>query len=99
MSESDKDSLGKVTHAGDSLIKGWQHATRRLGMARDELAEAIIDCAECERELARWLLPGDAKLGETIGVWYGDSIITAAKTSGNPDSYAIVVRDRGRSLR
>ena len=90
---------GAVTAEGTRLIEGWQHAIEAVERCRRDLNSADCRKANAEIALGRWLVPGDAKVGESFSVWYGDSLITAEviDLSGN-GTYKISVRKRGRSL-
>lgn len=96
-SEKVLDAIGKVTPSGERLINNWRHATLRVERAKSELNYANNDLMVCERELGKWLCPGDAGITETFCVWYGDSLITARQVADG--RYSIAVRTKGRSLR
>lgn len=66
-----------ITHHGDRLVREWFGTLQRRARAQQELARAEADFRNAERELSNWLLPPDAREGETSGVWFGDSLIQA----------------------
>jgi hypothetical protein len=85
-----------VTSAGKRLVERWQAADKGLNAAKSNLSKAECELSNSTRELAKWLMPFDAKINESFSVWYGDSLITAEKTGDH--AYVISVRTRGRSL-
>lgn len=101
-----------VSTDGQELIKSWLFGGREVDRLERELAKAIRERDIAKNNLARWLLPSDAKNGEVIAVWYGDSLIAASKTFimapmpvegevGQADQtiYDVKIRSAGRSIR
>lgn len=67
--------MSEVTAAGSRLITQWLSAQEQVDRTRDELSRRHLDLREAETALAKWLTPSDAKPGEKIAVWFGDSLI------------------------
>lgn len=89
----------EATPEGRRLIAAWLNASDRVARTNEAYKTALREAAEAEEKLAKWLLPSDAKLGERIGVWHGDSIFTACKTMfEGKDVFAVEVRKRGRDF-
>lgn len=65
---------------------------------RRNVIQAGIDLAKATDLLAKWLLPGDAKPGEKIAVWYGDSLVQV-EAPHDGQKPTITVRTRGKSMR
>ena len=80
--------MDEPTREGEKKIERWQRAIERLRSAKDQVNRAECELTNATNDLGRWLMPDDARIGEPIGVWYGDALITATKT-----------RDGGRGLR
>lgn len=90
-----------VSRDGDKLIKDWLHAQRRLEGAKREVNSAECDLLNSTNALAKWMLPDDAKPGEKIAVWYGDSLIQVEPPPCHPvpgGDAKVTVRQRGRSI-
>ena len=75
---------GDVTSEGTRLIKRWFGAVECLSQARSNTISCECEVANSANELGKWLLPPDAKPGEKIAVWFGDSFIQAEVTAGDP---------------
>ena len=91
MSETD------ITSEGKRLIEVWLAQGVRVEQAVSELNSARCAQANSERALAKWLMPSDAKAGEKIAVWHGDSLIQVEVKEGNGD-HIVSIRKRGRYL-
>lgn len=95
------DRLGgrsDVSAEGDRLITNWLSATERLRVAKVRATTAEVDVIDTESALARWLLPDDARTGEKIAVWNGDSLIQAEMTTALKADAKVTIRKRGRYL-
>lgn len=68
-------SDNSITTEGRRLVEAWTNARRRVTQCNLQLADAEKIERETEAALAKWLAPSDAKPGEKIAVWYGDSLI------------------------
>lgn len=92
----------RVTGQSAALIKTWVLMKRSVEMAERELLRHRLELESDENRLAKWLLPDDCRCGETIGIWYGDSLLTAKKESvggiHGGEKYTVTVRQRGRSI-
>lgn len=64
-----------VTSDGERAIKDWLAAKERHEQARRDENRASCDESNAETALVKWMLPPDAKPGEKIAVWFGDSLI------------------------
>jgi len=84
-----------VTHEGKELIDRWRNTQKYLREAQEKVKKAELEVDAARDALGKWLTPDDARNGETFCVWYGDSLITAAK---NQNSYGVEIRKRGKSL-
>lgn len=96
--------MGTVVREGANYVEAWQRAKDRLARARDEVNRAECEVRNAEIALGRWLAPGDAKVGESFSVWYGDSLITGevvqpATTPGAGGEFKVTIRKRDKSLR
>lgn len=60
---------------GERRVEAWLRAKRDTKRVSIELDNARLAESSAECELAKWLLPDDARSGEKIAVWYGDSLI------------------------
>lgn len=94
MSDMDPTSEGK------RLIESWLAARKHAARIEQQLDRANADLRETEQALAKWMLPDDAEAGETIAVWYGDSLIavTAGPAPRSFGGASIVVRSRGKHM-
>lgn len=86
-----------VTSEGQRLIDAWLKHEECVWLAESELTRAKRNAEETKVSLAKWLLPDDAKFGEKIAIWHGDSLIQVEVETG--DHYHVTVRKRGRALR
>lgn len=64
-----------VNQPGKDLCAAWVRATQDLEYRRRDVAAAVVVVEEAAAALAEWLLPKDAKPGETIAVWFGHDLI------------------------
>lgn len=99
-----------LIHEGSTLVKNWLGAQERLRRAESEVVSAQVDVANSARDLAKWMLPDDAKPGEKIAMWHGDSLIQievpqeqshsigGGSGGGGGTGSLITVRKRGRAL-
>ena len=93
---------GGPTPEGQRLIEAWLHAGERVRQAQSERNSAECNLANAQNALVRWMLPDDAKTGEQIAVWHGDSLIQVTVPERNGSTWndaKVTVRKRGRSLR
>jgi hypothetical protein len=89
----------KLHAEGDKLFQQWVSAQKRVAAAERELCSAKNDLAEATNNLGKWLVPKDAKPGETFNVWYIDALIAAAKEQANSlHGYHVSVRVQGREF-
>lgn len=86
---------GDVSAEGQRLIVLWLKNRDAIASQHRVLKSLQEDRDSIARELSKWILPSGAKDGEKIGVWFGDSIITAMQT---PNGATIEVRLLGRSI-
>lgn len=94
--------MGELTSEGHRLVEDWLHANERLKRAESEVNSARCEVANTQNALARWLMPADAKTGEQIAVWHGDSLIQVTVPEKNGLTWTdakVTVRKRGRNLR
>ena len=89
--------MDEPTRDGKHFIERWQRAIKAL-----QIADRAKNIAECELTNARdalggWMVPDDVRIGETIGVWNGDSLISVTKTDGSGNgTFNIEIRKAGR---
>ncbi len=86
----------ELTYAGQRVVDTWLEAQKAVASARDQLNRRDTDLLNATAQLGKWLLPSDAKPGEKIAVWHGDSLIQA-EVVANRDPI-ITVRLRGKHL-
>jgi len=87
--------MSDVTNEGKRLIDAWVSATQALETAKSRVNSASCDVSNTTRALAKWLLPDDAKFGEKIAVWHGDSLIQVELVNDHRE-HIITVRTRGK---
>ena len=83
----------KVTKDVEALVKRWKSAAEEVRDLKRKLSNAECELSNSETDLAKCLLPGDAKANEKFCVWYGDSLIAACHNNG---AYFVELRMRGR---
>lgn len=88
--------MADVLPEGERLIKQWLSATERLERAKSEKNSAECDVVNAQNALAKWLLPDDAKPGEKIAVWFGDSLIQAEVPQEIGRDAKVTIRTRGK---
>lgn len=88
----------EVTNDGEQRIKRWLGAQESEARAKSVLNRLECETKNAHNDLAKWMIPVDAKAGETICVWYGDSLIQVEVVDPGNYDYRITVRKRGRSL-
>lgn len=99
MTEAAHKPNNEVTYEGEQAIKRWLAAREDTARARSALNRATCEETNAHNDLAKWMIPSDAKVGEKICVWYGDSLIQVEIEDGSPPGkYIVSVRTRGRSL-
>ncbi len=86
----------EVTSEGARLIKEWLAAQESLENARRVLSARECDLSNTKIALARWMLPQDAKPGEQIAVWFGDSLIQVTCAAQGYNDHGVKIRTRGR---
>ena len=89
--------MSDLTAEGMRLVRAWLDQQREIAIAEQRLSDARSALAVHRRALAAWLLPDDAKPGEKIAVWLGDSLIQAEAPTGDHCEAVITVRKRGRA--
>jgi hypothetical protein len=65
------DGVG-ASHQGRKLIKAYQSAVERKRVAERELNSASCAKTNATNDLARWIMPKDAKPGEKFSIWDQD---------------------------
>lgn len=99
--------MSDVTSEGDRLIRNWLRAAERVHQCKLELNTAECDLINAGEALAKWMKPPDAKPGEKIAVWFGDSLIqvevggvprgeTVNGVGPAPTETSVTVRYRGK---
>lgn len=89
-----REQIMKVTRDGEDKIKRWKFAAEEVRDLKRRLSKAECELLNSETDLAKFLLPADAKASETFCVWYGDSLIAAKQENGN---HSVELRTRGKS--
>lgn len=87
-----------VTGEGEKLIEQWLKAEQAREQAQKSLTNALNNAQQTESNLARWLLPDDAKTGEVISIWFGDSLIQVQCTQTKPNRGVVSIRQSGKSI-
>lgn len=85
-----------VTKTGRELIREWAHAKERVERLREQINRAEVEAANAELALSRWMLPPDAKMGETISIWFGDSLLQVIATEASTGKWTGSVKWRTR---
>jgi hypothetical protein len=101
-------SDGDVTSEGGRLIAAWLNCVDNHRRHQQAMWDAFKDVQQTEAALAKWLAPPDAKPGEKIGVWFGDSLIQVevggvqppmpegATVGEGPSQTRVTIRYRGK---
>ncbi len=82
----------QVTKEGNTKIERHTQAIVNLRRAESNVVSAETELANATNDLGKWMMPNDALVGETIGVWKGDTISLVTKLVDN--GYKIVDRKR-----
>ncbi len=69
---------------GEELIKQWMDSTTQHIAAKQAEARSSCEALNAANALGKWLMPGDAEVGEKFSVWYGDSLIEVTVTHHDP---------------
>ena len=90
-----------VSGEGENLLKSWLRCIQLVRNAKREVNSAECDEMNSQTALARWLLPKDAKEGEKIAIWFGDSLIQVECTQAGPGLMdgKVTVRQDGKTTR
>lgn len=83
-------------------VKAWRHALQNVTIARKELERLIKVEQEAETALAKHILPEDHKDGESVCLWFGDSLINARASrcyTTDPYNYSCGIQRYGESLK
>ncbi|WP_315759326.1 hypothetical protein [Bradyrhizobium sp. SZCCHNRI2007] len=87
-----------ATRQGRDLIKAWQDAVDRETRARHEETDALNNERSARKALGDWLMPSDAKPGETFSIWerdrYGNEVMFEVKHNGSGQIPDIKTRAR-----
>lgn len=81
---------------GARRIERWEQAKKSLERAKSAVNSAECELANATNDLAKWMLPEDAKPGEKIGVWHLDSLIQVEASKDGMHDAVITIRKRGR---
>ena len=92
VTEEEQDSKLHPTREGERLLKDWYAARDRHERAKRDLNSAACDLANAETAFAKWMLPTDAKVGESFLMWHGTKLVQVEKT----DQYDARVTIRGK---
>ena len=84
----------KVTRDVENHIKRWKFATEELRRIKQQVDKVECELADATTDLAKCLLPDDAKANEQFCVWYVDSLIAVKHDNGN---HFVTLRTRGKS--
>lgn len=86
--------MDKPTADGERLISAWLAACEQVDRSRQQLYGRQSDMENAESALVAWMLPPaiEAKPGERIAIWAGDSLIQVEV--GGLESGDGPVRDR-----
>lgn len=80
---------------GQRLIANWLKATEQVDLYKRELNRAECNEQNAHNELAKWMVPSDAKPGEKIAIWHGDSLFQV-EVFGHGRDPKVTIRTRGR---
>lgn len=67
--------MNDLTKDGHTLVTNWLRAVDEHQLQQQRTWDRYKDVQQTEAALAKWLAPPDAKPGEKIAVWFGDSLI------------------------
>lgn len=84
-----------LTAEGRRLVDCWINTQRGLERAKAALNRAECDLQNAQNALARWMLPEDARTGEKIAIWHGDSLIQV-EVIGLGSDPCVTLRLRGK---
>jgi hypothetical protein len=79
-------------------VKMWLHTRRNAERLRLQLVDAQNAAEVAEKELAKRLLPMDAKGGEKFCVWFGDTLLVAEAGVMGWANGVVRVRTEGTTL-
>jgi len=85
--------MSDLTRDGARYVAAYLRAATYLRRRREDVERAERDMVEAETVLGEWILPPDARIGETIAVWEGDSLFAATKTVVG---VRVEIRSRGK---
>lgn len=100
--------MSDVTSEGQRLVTAWLRCVDEHRRKQQAVYDAARDVSEAEAALAKWLAPPDAKPGEKIAVWFGDSLIQVevggvtppmpegATIGDGPSQTKVTIRSRGK---
>ncbi len=80
---------------GALKIQRWLDAIETYKRADRAKSSADCEVSNAANDLAKWLLPEDARVGEVFCVWSGDSLIQVEHRQ-NDDT--VTIRKRGRHI-
>ena len=82
------------TRDGLRKIQRWERAIENVEYKRQQLNSAECELTNATNDLGKWLLPNDAKKGETIAVWHGDELICTTKKDNQGSNFTVESRKR-----
>lgn len=93
---SDVNDAMRLTKDGDAKANSWKLAQTTVVRMERDLSAGRIDLREATQSFGRWLMPPDARVGEAICVWMGDTLVRAEMTQQTPPEFKIDLRYKGR---
>ncbi|MEM6503920.1 MAG: hypothetical protein AAF711_00485 [Planctomycetota bacterium] len=78
-----EQAMNEPTSEGKRHIERWERSLQEVRRLKRELNKAECEVSNSTNALGKWLMPNDARVGEVIGVWNGNEIITAKKKDEN----------------
>jgi hypothetical protein len=72
-----------VTRDGRILIEDWENCVSALKSARSAECQAVNNLAAATRAIGKWMLPPDAKVGESFNIAHGTAYLQVDYVSVN----------------
>jgi hypothetical protein len=75
----ERDAKLSPTREGERLLEAWFVSQDLAAKAKEHLRRAENDLADAQASLSKWMLPADAKVGDTVLMWHGHRLIQVTK--------------------
>lgn len=81
--------MNELVQAGQAKLERWIEAKKRIEGLRRDMNSAECELSNATNDLGAWMMPKDAKDGETFNVWITDGILQATRLGCGPRDFEV----------